>query len=138
MISKIPRKLFPGFLPWNFFTFLGASWKLFGASLFMILLSPQEARKASRKPPGNYKKIQGRNPYKIFVAILVEMMTPKRHFEINWPVGSLDNPVTALVGQKGTIHVLRFFSTLTSFFGGAILYRLKKLPLAVRNLKTSL
>jgi hypothetical protein len=26
------------------------------------LLSPQEAQKASRKPPGSCKKIQGRNP----------------------------------------------------------------------------
>ena len=31
-------------------------------SLFMILLSPQEAQRASRKPPGSYKKFQGRNP----------------------------------------------------------------------------
>ena len=28
----------------------------------MYLLSPQEAQKASRKPPGSYKKIQGRYP----------------------------------------------------------------------------
>jgi hypothetical protein len=27
-----------------------------------MILSPQEAQKASRKPPGSYKKIQGRNP----------------------------------------------------------------------------
>ena len=33
--------------------------------------------KASRKPPGSYKKFQGRNPYNIFVAILVQTMTPK-------------------------------------------------------------
>ena len=47
------------------------------------LLSPKEAQKASRKSPGSYKKFQGRNPDNIFVAILVETMTPKRHFEIN-------------------------------------------------------
>ena len=40
----------------------------------------------ARKPPGSYKKFQGRNPYNIFVAILVKTMTPKRHFEINWPL----------------------------------------------------
>ena len=52
----------------------------------IYLLSPQEAPKALRKPKGSYKKFQGRNPYNIFVAILVETMTPKRHFEINWPL----------------------------------------------------
>ena len=32
------------------------------------------------------KKYQGRNPYNIPVAILVETMTPKRHFEVNRPL----------------------------------------------------
>ena len=31
---------------------------------------PRKPQKASRKPTGIYKKIQGRNPYNIFVAIL--------------------------------------------------------------------
>ena len=44
----------------------------------------RKPQKASRKPQGSYKNFQGRNPYNIFVAILVETMTPKRHFEINW------------------------------------------------------
>ena len=39
-------------------------------------------KKTSRKPQGSYKKFQGRNPYNIFVAILVQTMIPKRHFEI--------------------------------------------------------
>ena len=43
----------------------------------------RKPQKASRKPPGRYKKFQGRNPDNIFVAILVQTMTPKRHFEIN-------------------------------------------------------
>ena len=43
----------------------------------------RKPQKASRKPQGSYKNFQGRNPYNIFVAILVETMTPKRHFEIN-------------------------------------------------------
>ena len=46
----------------------------------MYLLSLQEAPKSFKEPPGMYKKIQGSNPYNIFVAILVE---PMRHFEIN-------------------------------------------------------
>jgi hypothetical protein len=36
------------------------------------LLSPQEAQKASRKPPEYYKKIQGRNLGNDFVGILDE------------------------------------------------------------------
>ena len=65
--TKIPTELFLDFCPEIFCTFLGASWKLFGAScrlpcLWYYILSPQEAQKASRKPPGSYKKIQGRNP----------------------------------------------------------------------------
>ena len=63
--TKLPTKLFLNFCPEIFCTFLGASWKLFGAScrlpyLRYHLLSPQEAQKASRKPPGSCKKIQGR------------------------------------------------------------------------------
>ena len=46
----------------------------------------RKPKKASRKPQGSFKKFQGRNPYNILVAILVETMTPKRHFEINWPL----------------------------------------------------
>ena len=34
------------------------------------------------------KKVQGRNPYNIFVAILVQTITPKRHFKINWPLAA--------------------------------------------------
>ena len=73
----------------NFFV---ASWGLPG-SLFGLpwdLVSNninkeayRKPQKASRKPPGSYKKFQGRNPYNIFVAILVATMTSKRHFRIN-------------------------------------------------------
>ena len=91
MWTKIPTKLFPDFCPEIFCTFLGASWKLFGAScrlpcLWYYILSPQEAQKASRKPPRSYKKFQGRNRYNILVPILVATMTAKRHFQINWPL----------------------------------------------------
>ena len=30
----------------------------------------KKPQKASRKPPGSYKKFQGRNPHNIFIAIL--------------------------------------------------------------------
>ena len=43
----------------------------------------RKPQKASRKPQGSYKYFQVRNPYNNFVAILVQTMTPKRHFEIN-------------------------------------------------------
>ena len=65
--TKLPKKLFLNFCPDFFSTFLGASWKLFGAScrlpcLWYYILSPQEAQIASRKPSGSYKKFQGRIP----------------------------------------------------------------------------
>ena len=47
----------------------------------ITLLNPQKAKKGSRKPPGSYKTYQGRNFDNIFVVILVQMMTPKIHFE---------------------------------------------------------
>ena len=37
-------------------------------------------------PKGSYKNFQGRNPYNIFVDILLQTWPPKRHFEINWPL----------------------------------------------------
>ena len=76
--SKKPTKLFPGFCPEIFCTFLGAFWKLFGASCRLpylrCYLSPHEAQKASRKPPGSCKKIQGRIQV---VGFLEEVFTPK-------------------------------------------------------------
>ena len=45
----------------------------------MILLtkSPGSPKKLPGNPPGSYQKFQGRIPYNIFVAILVETMTQK-------------------------------------------------------------
>ena len=73
--TKLPTKLFLNFCPEIFCTFLGASWKLFGAScrlpcLWYYILSPQEAQRASMKPPGSYKKTQGRNPEIISLVFL--------------------------------------------------------------------
>ena len=50
--------------------------------------SYRKPRKASRNPQGSYKNFQGRNSNNIFVGLLVETMTPKGHFEINWPLAS--------------------------------------------------
>ena len=51
------------------------------------------------RPPGSYKKFQGRNPYNITIAILVKTMTLKRHFEINRPLGLID-----LVDESACLH----------------------------------
>ena len=48
-----------------------------------LIRKPTESPK---KPQGSCKEFHGRNPYNIFVAILVETMTPKRHFQINSPL----------------------------------------------------
>ena len=65
--------------------YLVAPWKFFGLSgdLVSNIINKEaykKPQKASRKPQESYKNFQGRNPYNIFVAILVEMMTPKSHF----------------------------------------------------------
>ena len=71
--------------------FFVASWKLIGLSgdLVSNIINKEAYRKpqkASRRSQGSYKKFQGRNLDSIFVVILVQMMTPKRHSEINWPL----------------------------------------------------
>ena len=80
--TKIPTKLFLDFCPDFFCSFLGASWKLFGAScrlpcLWYYILSPQEAQRASMKPPGSYKKTQGRNPEIISLVFLSKRWNQK-------------------------------------------------------------
>ena len=72
--SKIPMKFFLDFCPEIFYSFLGASWKLYG---FLGTWSNIINKEAYRKPPGSYKKCQGRILYNIFVAILVQKRTPK-------------------------------------------------------------
>ena len=54
---------------------LEAFWGFLKASLLMVLLTKSHG--SPKKLPGSYKKFQGRNPYNIFVAILVQTMTPK-------------------------------------------------------------
>ena len=65
--SKKPTELFLYFCPEFCYTFLGASWKLFElpGDLVSNIINKEAYRKpqkASRKPPGRYKKFQGRNP----------------------------------------------------------------------------
>ena len=59
--SKIPTKIFLDFCLEIFCSFLGASWKLFGlpGDLVSNIINKEAYRKpqkASRKPPGSYKK----------------------------------------------------------------------------------
>ena len=86
--------------------FFVASWGLPGSflglpgDLVSNIINKEAYRKppkTSKKPQGSYKNVQGWNPYNIFVAILVQMMTKKRHFEIKWP------SVLALYEVKFTI-----------------------------------
>ena len=68
--------------------FFVASQRLLGDLVSNIINKKayRKLQKASRKPQGRYTKFQGRNLYNIFIDFLVQMMTPKRHFEINWPL----------------------------------------------------
>ena len=68
--------------------FFEASWGLPGSFLGLPrdFVSNIINKEANRKPQGSYKNFQGRNPYNIFVGFLVENMTPKGLFKINWPI----------------------------------------------------
>ena len=73
--TKLPTKLFLNFCLEIFCSFLGASWKLFGlpGDLVCNIINKEACRKpqkASRKPPGRYKKFQGRNSEIISLVIL--------------------------------------------------------------------
>ena len=73
--TNIPTKLFLDFCPEYFCSFLGASLKLFGLPLNLVfnIINTEAYRKpqkASRKPPGRYKKFQGRNPEIISLVFL--------------------------------------------------------------------
>ena len=99
--TKIATKILLGFLPWFFLASLGLPGDL--VSNIIDKEASRKPPKASRKPQRKYKNFQGRNPYNIFVAILVETMTPKRHFEINWPLASIPN------NSHDFFHIFRIF-----------------------------
>ena len=69
-------------------SFVEAFWSFLWAFLLMILLNKSQGspKKLPGSPPGSYKNFQGRNPYNIFVSILVKTMTPKKLFKIKWPL----------------------------------------------------
>ena len=115
--SKIQTKSFLDFCPEIFCSFLGASLKLFGASyrlpyVWYYLLCPQEAHKASRKPPEIYKKISGQKSRNDFVGFLEEVFRPKEHFEINWPLRTLRNPFQ--LSEKNPTMFVCTFDTFTN------------------------
>ena len=73
--SKIPTKLFMDICPDFFCSFLWASWKNFVllGDLVSNIINKEAYRKpqkASRKPPGMFKKFQGRNPEIISLVFL--------------------------------------------------------------------
>ena len=79
---KQQKKYYKDFCLEIFCSLFWATWELLGAPLSMISLTK------SPGSPWKPQKVQGRNPNNIFVAILVQMMTQKRHFEISWLLGS--------------------------------------------------
>ena len=68
---------------------------------------PKKPQKTSRKPPGSYKKNQGKNTYNILVVILVEVMTPKRHFKINWPLGCCSTSMMFWISRSDILQILK-------------------------------
>ena len=61
-------------------------YKLVKVSWFRNVCLVSSFRPKCRKPPGSYKKFQGRNSYKKFVGFLVDLKTSEGHFEIKWPL----------------------------------------------------
>ena len=106
--------------------------------MIFLIKKPVVSPKSFQKPQESYKKFQGRNPYNIFVAIPVKMMTPTRHFEINWPLAGSTNSTSAFcsIGQV-------FESSNSWIFGPNWLLQLplvltfKKIPTAAYIFLTS-
>ena len=91
-LDKITNEIISEFLPWNFLYlpggFLEAFWGFLQASLFMILhTKSQGSPKSFHEAPRKLQKNSGQKPRNNFVGIFVQMMKPKGHFEINWPLG---------------------------------------------------
>ena len=84
--------------------FFVASWGLPGDLVSNII-----NKEAYKKPQGNYKKFQGRNLDNVFV-ILVQKLTPKRYFEINWPLPQHESqhPSTFSLNVLGIVAILTF------------------------------
>ena len=95
---KIPTKIFLDFCPEIFCSFLGASWKLFGLPWDLIsnIINKEAYRKpkkASRKPPGSYKKFQGRNPEIILLVFWDKLIFHKDIIKsTDWPLPFLIFP----------------------------------------------
>ena len=91
--TKIATKILDRFLPWNFCSFLGAFWKLLGLPGDLVsIITTKAAYIKLQKLPGSPQeatkifRAEILTLFLIFVAILVVTMTPKTHFEINWPL----------------------------------------------------
>ena len=122
--------------------FFAAFWRLPGSFLGLsgdLLVSNIINKEAFRKPKEGYKNFQGRNPYNIFVGFLVETMTPKRHFEINWPLVFLDllilfhAVVISFVDPKFTSFCYWFQLLMRKNGAGTTMIRMKK-NLTKRNI----
>ena len=91
----------------------------------MILLTKSPGRpKSFQEAPRKLQKIAGRKPFNIFVAFLVETMTPKKHFEINWPLVEHKKAVYICLDEVRQQH--SFFSFIlerVNVFGETFLAR---------------
>ena len=54
---------------------------------------------------------KGRNPYKKFVGFLVDLKTPKGHFEINWPLTKISSRKCQIIFLQ-TIYLRDIFWSL--------------------------
>ena len=63
--------------------------------MILLILSPQEAQKPSKKSPGSYKKISGQKSKNNFVDTLEETIIAQGHYKINRPLAS-QTPDTGL------------------------------------------
>ena len=91
-LSQNSNKIISGFLPWNFGSFLGASWKFFWAScrlpyLFMIsLIKSQGSPKSFQEAPKKLQKISGQKFRNNFVASLGQTNFSLGYYKIIWPL----------------------------------------------------
>ena len=82
--TKIAMKILSRFLPWNL-----ASWGLTGDLVCNYKEAYKKPQKAFMKPKEATKIFRAEILRQYFVAILIQTMTPKRHFEINWSLSEV-------------------------------------------------
>ena len=98
----------------------GLPWTLFGlpGDLVSNIINKEAYRKpkkASRKPPGSYKKFQGRNPEIITVGILGENEFSWGHYKINLSL-AISRTTTQIKLFKSNLDRAKHFVKINSFY----------------------